>query len=154
MTSSDLNKWLTLGANLGVFLGLILVAYEINQSGAQLDLASSADGADNFTQAMETLAQDEGLSKLIFRAERSFEELDEFEKWRVSKYLDGFMVMSQQDYLVFSEINDKTSLGFEMDWRENMALPVYRDYWDRRQARFSAGFRDFINDIIAELDSR
>lgn len=38
MKSDSLNKWLTLGANLGVFAGLVLVAYEINQSGTQLEL--------------------------------------------------------------------------------------------------------------------
>ena len=85
MNSDGWNKWLTLGANLGVFVGLILVAYEINQSGTHLELAASSDGVDNFTQAMEVLAQDEELSKLIFRAERSYDELDDFEKWRVSK---------------------------------------------------------------------
>ncbi len=49
MNSDDWNRWLTLGANLGVFVGLILVAYEINQSGTQLELAASGDGTDNFT---------------------------------------------------------------------------------------------------------
>jgi hypothetical protein len=45
-----------------------------------LELAASADGTDNFTQAMETLVQDEDLSRLIYRAEQSFKDLDDFEK--------------------------------------------------------------------------
>ena len=32
MNANNINKWLTLGANLGVLTGIILVAYEINQS--------------------------------------------------------------------------------------------------------------------------
>ena len=51
MDSNRVNRWLTLGANLGVFAGLILVGYEINQSGKHLELAASADGVDNFAQA-------------------------------------------------------------------------------------------------------
>ncbi len=79
MNSDDWNKWLTLVANLCVFVGLILVAFEINQTQTQLRIEALADGADNFTQAMEALAQDEDLSKLIYRAEIDFEELNQFE---------------------------------------------------------------------------
>ena len=155
MKSDGLNKWLSLVANLGVFAGLILVAYEINQSGKQLELAASADGVDNFTQAMETLVQDENLSRLIYRAEQSFKDLDDFEKWRVSRYLDGYMSMSEQDYLVYSEINDTGGdAAFDEDMREYMNLPMYRDYWLQSQGRHGIEFQRFVNEILAELDSK
>jgi len=154
VNSDSLNKWLSLGANLGVFAGLILVAYEINQSGKLLELAASADGVDNFTQAMETLVQDEDLSRLIYRAEQSFDDLDDFEKWRVARYLDGYMSMSDQDYLVYLQIFDKRQdAAFEDDMREYMALPMYRDYWLRSQNRHSPEFQVFVNRVLADLDS-
>ena len=152
MNSESLNKWLSLGANLGVFAGLILVAYEINQSGKHLELAASADGVDNFTQAMETLVQDENLSMLIYRAEQSFEELDDFEKWRVARYLDGYMSMSEQDFLVYRQINNTgQDAAFVDDFREYMRLPMYRDYWLRSQGRHGAEFQQFVNEILAEM---
>jgi hypothetical protein len=154
MNSDSLNKWLSLGANLGVFAGLILVAYEINQSGKHLELAASADGVDNFTQAMEILVQDEDLSMLIYRAEQSFEDLDDFEKWRVARYLDGYMSMSEQDYIVISQINGGDLAGFDDDMREYMNLPMYRDYWLRSQGRHGAEFQEFVNEILADLDSK
>ena len=154
MNSDSLNKWLSLGANLGVFAGLILVAYEINQSGKHLELAASADGVDNFTQAMETLVQDENLSRLIYRAEKSFEDLDDFEKWRVSRYLDGYMSMSEQDYLVISQINGTKSsdAAFSDDMREYMRMPMYRNYWLQSESRHGPEFQQFINKLLAELD--
>ena len=154
MNSEKLNRWLTLGANIGVFAGLILVAYEINQSGTSLELAASSDGTDNFQQAMEVLVQDEGLARLIFEAENSFNELDEFEKWRVSKYLDGYMSMSEQDFGVFSTVTGEIAFGFEHDWRENMSLPMYREYWSQSEERYSPEFRQYINDILADLDGK
>lgn len=155
MNSDSLNKWLSLGANLGVFAGLILVAYEINQSGRHLELAASADGVDNFTQAMETLVQDENLSRLIYRAEQSFEDLDEFEKWRVARYLDGYMSMSDQDYLVYLQIaGTGGDAAFEDDMREYMKLPMYRDYWRRSQIRHSPEFQEFVNKVLSDLDSK
>ena len=155
MGSDNVNKWLSLAANLGVFAGLILVAYEINQSGKQLELAPSADGVDNFTQAMETLVQDENLSRLIYRAEQSFNDLDDFEKWRVSRYLDGYMSMSEQDFLVYRVINDTGGdAAFEDDMREYMRLPMYRDYWLRSQGRHGAEFQKFVEEILADLDNK
>jgi len=155
VNSDSLNKWLSLGANLGVFAGLILVAYEINQSGKHLELAASADGVDNFTQAMETLVQDENLSRLIYRAEKSFKDLDDFEKWRVSRYLDGYMSMSEQDYLVISQINGTKSsdAAFEDDMREYMRMEMYRDYWLHSQARHGQEFQRLVNEILVDLDS-
>ena len=155
MNSDSLNKWLSLGANLGVFAGLVLVAYEINQSGKHLELAASADGVDNFQQAMEVLVQDENLSMLIYRAEQSFEDLDDFEKWRVARYLDGYMSMSEQDFLVYRQISDTGGdAAFEDDMREYMRLPMYRDYWLRSQGRHGAEFQQFINEIFVELDTK
>ena len=37
MNSDGFNKWLTLGANIGVLFGLFLVAYEIRQTNTSLD---------------------------------------------------------------------------------------------------------------------
>ena len=151
MNSEKLNRWLTLGSNLGVFAGLILVAYEISQSGKHLELAASADGTDNFTQAIEILVQDENLSRLIYKAEQFYGDLDEFEKWRVSRYLDGFMTMSQQDFLVYLEISDDgTVSGYEYDWRRNMKLAMFQDYWLHNEARYNPKYQNFINGILAE----
>lgn len=116
-------------------------------------MSASADGTDNFVQAMEILAQDEGLSQLIFQAEHSYEELDQFQRWRVSKYLDGFMTMSEQDFRVYIALGDEAiATTFEVDWRENMARPMYRDYWAHSEQRFSTEFRILINGILEELD--
>lgn len=146
-------RWLTLGANLSVFAGLILVAYEIAQSRAQLELTASADGTDNFVQAMQVLAQDDGLSRLLYKAEHSYGELDHFERWKLYKYLDGYMTMSEQDFRVYVDTNDDAiETTFRRDWRQNMALPMYREYWNDRAARYSNAFRNLIDGILGELD--
>lgn len=150
---TDWNRWLTLAVNLSVFAGLVLVAFEIAQSRTQLELSASADGTDNFVQAMEVLVQDEDLSRLIYQAEHSYEELDPFQRWKVSKYLDGYMSMSEQDLRVFIATGDgEVKTAFERDWRENMARPMYRDYWAHREQRYNAEFRSLINGILEDLN--
>jgi hypothetical protein len=148
------NKWISLGANLAVFAGLVLVAYELAQGRTQLELSATADGSDNFVQAMELLAQDEDLAGLIYEAEFAYDQLDEFQRWRLSKYLDGFLTMSEQDHRVSIKTGDlDVAAGMEVDWRENMTLPMYREYWDRREQRFGDDFRRFINGILEELEA-
>ena len=151
MTNERQSRWLSIVSNGAVFAGLVLVAFEIHQAQAQMELAALADGADNFTQAMETLSQDEGLARFIYRAEHQYEELDAFERWRAFKYLDGFVTMSEQDYLVLTVMAGPVD-GFEDDWRENLQLPLYRDYWSASEQRFGLEFRAFINTILSDLE--
>jgi len=143
-------KWmgvLTIASHLAVFAGLGLVAFEIHQAQAQMELLGSADGADNFTEAMATLSQDEDLARLIYAAEYEYETLDDFQRWRVSKYLDGYFTMSEQDYLVLTHFTGGVQ-GFEADWTKNMGRPAYRDYWASNKARFSPEFRSFIETLL------
>lgn len=155
MGSDRLNHWLTLAANIGVIAGLVLVAYEINQSAITLDLAVSSDGVDNFQQAMEVLVQDEDLARLIYKAETAYEGLDEFERWRVSKYLDGYFSMSEQDYRVLATLSGvDAAAGFRDDWRENMSLLMYQDYWSKSKQRFGPEFRRYINELSADFEGR
>ena len=155
MSSDRLNRWLTLAANIGVIAGLVLVAYEINQSAITLNLAVSSDGVDNFQQAMEVLVQDEDLSRLIYKAETAYEALDEFERWRVSKYLDGYFSMSEQDYTVLATLSGAdAAAGFRDDWQGNKSLPAYQDYWSKSSQRFGPVFRRYINDVLTEFEDR
>ena len=102
----------------------------------------------------EVLVQDEDLSLLIYRAEHSFDELDDFEKWRVNRYLDGYMSMSEQDLLVYRQISETgDDAAFEEDMREYMSLPMYREYWRHSESRHGTEFRNFVNTIIDEVDS-
>ena len=151
MNTDGLNRWLTLAANVGVIAGLALVAYEIDQTATSVRLAVSADAVDNFQQAMEVLVQNEELAGLIYKAETTYPELDAFERWRVSKYLDGYFSMSEQDYSVILA-SSEAKPGFRDDWLENMSLPVYRDYWSRSDNRFTPEFRQFIDQLLAEIN--
>ena len=104
---------------------------------------------------MQILAQDEGLSRLLYKAEHSYSDLEHFERWKLYKYLDGYMSMSEQDYRVYVDTgDDKIETTFTRDWRENMALPMFREYWVERGSRYSPDFRQLIEGILSELSAR
>lgn len=72
MRADKVNSWLTLGANIGVMLGLMLVAYQINQD-AQLTKAQlfsdHTDSRREWNQAMMGGAPMEVVAKSIERPE-------------------------------------------------------------------------------------
>jgi len=137
---------------LSIVGSLILVAYEINQTRAGLEVSASADATDNFTQSVYAIAHDPEFSELMYRAEERYGELEDFERWRITKYFDGFFVMAQQDYFVIRAVDQATLVAYEFDWRERMALPVYREYWQQRRARYHPDYRAFLDRVIGELE--
>jgi hypothetical protein len=89
----------------------------------------------------------------MFRAEQSFETLDEFEKWRLTKYLDGFCMMAQQDYFTIS-MSDESEIitAFTVDWKERFSFTLWQDYWQRKRNRYGQAFQNFIDDIVIDLN--
>ena len=64
MTADSINRWLTLGANIGVFVGVILLLIELDQNAtvmkAQISNERSSQGIDLFM----TVAESQELSKI------------------------------------------------------------------------------------------
>lgn len=88
------------------------------------------------------------------KAENSYSELDHFERWKLYKYFDGYASMSEQDYRVYIDTSDeKIETTFTRDWRENMALPMFREYWKDRASRYSPEFQQLIKEILEEQDA-
>ena len=58
MTADSVNRWLTLGANIGVFVGIILLLVELNQNAtvmkAQISNERSGQGIDLFMAIAES----------------------------------------------------------------------------------------------------
>ena len=55
MNADRVNRWLTLGANIGVVIGLVLVAYQINQEADLIRVQLFSDATDSrceFKQAV------------------------------------------------------------------------------------------------------
>ena len=83
-------KWLTLGANLGVLAGLMLVAFEINQA----SLTTRADMISNFQDrwiTMDMSWQEAEFAEAWAKAMENSEELTRSEMIQVSGHLWAFI---------------------------------------------------------------
>ncbi len=98
MGSADkANQWLTLGANLGVLIGLILLIVELDQNSDLLRAQIHQARADNYESFMVEYADTEQLLQTMvkFRAAgaprdvSALEQLDPVERDRLRSYFNG-----------------------------------------------------------------
>ena len=69
LTSDQLNRWLSLGANLGVLLGIILLVVELDQNRDMIRAQTRNDLSWQVTDFLSRIAADAELSSLKRRAE-------------------------------------------------------------------------------------
>jgi len=81
-----LNKWLTLGANLGVIAGLIFVAFQIKQNTSQMRVEASYSINQTLHELNSAIFQDSVFAGLWLRGSRSYLDLNEIEKARFAAY--------------------------------------------------------------------
>lgn len=86
MESEKLNRWLTLGANIGVLFGIILLVVELNQNRDMIRAQTRNEISQQLSNRMTSLATNEQLAAAVRRG-RGGGELTEDEEFQVYLYL-------------------------------------------------------------------
>ena len=152
MDSDRLNRWLTLGANLGVVIGIVFLAYELRQNSALLQAEAGRQLNQNQTSLYSELMTSPELAELLAKVNRG-EELSDAEKirerafysrlilnwkWEFAEYRAGRL---RQDQLPdFAWIALLKNEGF-------MPTPGLREVWE-------SGKNNREPDFVAYIDSR
>jgi hypothetical protein len=149
MDTEKLNRWLTLGANVGVLVGIVFLAIEISQNNDQLKQQSFQTWvATNMALNMSTL--DPGRAEMFTRGFTDSVELTE-DSWIAFAYWNiGFMQMAQAiDYLYRSGSLEEDLWAQEIDRaRLILGLPGVRQWWD------SGGRTQFTPDFVELMESK
>ena len=110
MNLEKLNSWLTLSANIGVFAGIIFVAYEIRQNTTQL----RSETSNSITEAINVINANEyanpELADLLHRGDQSFNSLNDVEKRRYSSY--QYSRLNLAEYVLILESEGLSGLQF------------------------------------------
>jgi len=150
MTVDTINRWMTLTANVGVLIGIVVLVVEINQNTQAMNVASRdesiAHSLSFFQQAMD--------SQVIARAEHkrfSGLELDDFERSQLIRY-------QYYNFRIFENIYTQYQQGlFSNDeWAKyrrilkmlfnNNEIALYM--WNRTPDHWSDDFRMEIADLL------
>ena len=104
MDTERLNRWLTLGANVAVLVGLFVLIQEIRTNTAAVHAASVQEITTGTRDALMTVAADSELSRIVRIGEIDRSALDEEEAYR-------FSIFSRQRWLFFQGIWTQRRLG-------------------------------------------
>ena len=89
MKTVELNSWLSLGANVGVVIGLALLIYEINQNTALMEAQINQNRTDSALAEQQADYNSDYMPAIRVKV-ASGQELTDEELFRNSRWLRGF----------------------------------------------------------------
>ena len=157
MQMENLNRWLTLGANIGVLVGIAFLVVEINQNTVSTRIAARDGATQGHIEYVAHLLDSSVLASAIAKADANqalshiettqlilFHEL----RWRhyervFYQYKNG--VISDQEWAGYKS---GIAQSFQDD---NVLWKISRDSWENFKAKLSVDFRTYVEGLVADL---
>ena len=150
MNSDKLGRWLTLGANVGVIAGLILVAVQINQNTA-ITKAQIANDYYIADMTLELAMMGENPAESFNKAVYAPNEITTVDAAVLDRYFNYGMVQIQR-----LQKMDELGMAYE-GWRERINYlrwhfgnDVGRRWWNEVKDGYPDEFREYIDKILTE----
>ena len=145
MDLDKLNKWLSLGANVGVLAGIVFLAVELQQNTEILQAQARRDQLDARTASGELVITNSDLAEVAFKASNG-EELTPLEEYRFDSW--AYQKFRNWEWQ-FGEYLHGTLLVDELPvvgWANNFeTYPRLREIWEMRKANLSPDFVEFVD---------
>ena len=148
MESDKVNRWLTLGANIGVLIGIILLVVELNQNRDMIRAQTRNDISQQVSNRLLSVGTNSQMASVMRRATGG-EELTADEEYQAYLYLVANMrdwenIHYQYRHGMFDE-QEFDAEKFAWRWVINNSK-VFERNWCRIRQNYSAEF-------LAELES-
>ncbi|TDJ35493.1 MAG: hypothetical protein E2O53_06110 [Gammaproteobacteria bacterium] len=147
MNTDRLNRWLTLGANLGVLIGIVLLVIEVRQNNANLVAQARATFYAGTSDVWGMVAEQPSLAEVLAK-ELSGEELTTAEFVQLSAYFTKVLLSHQWSYLELPEGESAGNLYYLIGNFED--FPTLRWVWKNRQSFFKSEFVEYMNENIVD----
>jgi hypothetical protein len=141
MKLDQLNRWLTLAANLGVLLGIFLIIAELRQNARITQAQTRNDVSTELLDLLTPVYTDPQLADLLNRAEAG-DDLNDVEAAQ-------FRYRAQTMFRYWENVHYQYRVGLydeaefsnqEAAWRIFMTRQPYIELWCAQRATFSAEF--------------
>ena len=153
MEIDRLNKWITLGANIGLILGLIFLIVELKQNSDMMRAQTRHDIVSNMTNMPFNAAMNPEWASLKRRAEYGIGELTPDENFRYRNFAYVQLRYWEDIHYQYRSglFDDPEYLALKETWRR--VLNTYKsfpNYWCERRTEFSTDFASEIDKLLAE----
>lgn len=154
MDTNNVNRWLTLAANVGVLGGLILVALQINQS---TEIAKAQLANDYFLADMqiELAMMGDSPAKSWIKAVYSPDDLNQEDAAIVDRYFNFGLIqilrLQKMYELGLADEDWEIRIAY-LDW--HLGNEVGRRWWSHTKEGFPEQFVRMIDDALVDTDYR
>ena len=155
MKAEKLNSWVTLGANLGVVVGLILLIIEIQQNTNMMEAQINQSRTEAAIELQAAIFNSEFMPSIIDKVDNG-EELNGEETERYTRYFIAVMRVLDNQLWQYSRgflgTNTPQSVAGAVRvelGRSDLSMTV----WDRVEVAFSDEFIAFVDEAISDQRS-
>lgn len=152
MESDGLTRWITIGANLGVLIGLVLLIAELKQNRDMMQAQIRHDLAMGIVDLLQTPASNEQLANVLFRGV-SGEELTPEESFQFEMRTNAlFRYWEDVHYQYRVGLYDDAEFDRQRDaWGASLARSrLARDYWCAVRLFYSPEFAAEMDSLIVD----
>ncbi len=149
MKADNVNRWLTLGANVGVVIGIIFLAVELQQNNELLQSQASITFVEIRSGSLNNLAQNDELLKTILKAKEG-EDLSPLESKRLEIFYRSVFVMWEWEYGQYDKgLLDVSDQPPAMRWRPAVSYhPLIRENWSIHKETLSPKFVQYMEENV------
>jgi hypothetical protein len=149
MNMDKLNRWLTLGANVGVLLGIFFLAFELRQNNALLQSEASIAYVEMRSHGLSDTAKDRAYLGTFLKAIEG-EELTPVESLSLDFHYWSLFVNWEWEYEQYSKgVLEVLNQPPELRWRPVVNYyPRIRDSWTNHKSTLSPQFVNYMEENV------
>ena len=149
MDSNKINRWLTLGANLGVLVGIILILIELNQNATMMRGQTRNDVSVELIDLMSQVVTNPQLASLIHKVESgdvlTSEESIQFRYRQIAM----FRYFENVHYQYRQGLYDEAEFSTQREAWRAYKTPARVEFWCGYRLTVSSDFRAEMDDLLA-----
>lgn len=153
MNNENLNRWLTLGANVGVLLGLIVLIYEVRQNTAMMEAQINQQRTDTAMAEQRSNYNSDYMPAIRLKVLNN-EPLSDEERYRYSVWIRAFNRNMDNQLWQYRRgfLGENIPRSMRIAVRNVLgASAVGIEEWDKYKRQYSNEYIEFVDAAIADL---
>ncbi len=153
MNVEKINTWLTLGANVGVAVGLVFLYFEISQNTEMMQAQINQSRTDTAVSEQQAVYNSDYIPALLVKAEKG-EEFSDEEVVRYRSYFRSYNRNMDNQLWQYNQgfLGENIPRSVRGGAREVIAGNSYGlKYWDRQKFSYTDEYVSFVEEAIADL---
>jgi len=149
-----LNPWITLVANLGVLVGLVLLLVELSQNTEALRNQTEYANVSEWIALSREYSLSPDMADIVNRGNESPENLSAEESLRYFHYLNAYTMITEAS---FHSITNGT-YGYGLAQNDRFVVQLYstpggRAFWSQNRGFYSDDFTTYVDRLLEDADA-